>query len=79
MGSICRYGKDVLRSASPLVEAAGAHCRIETSTGGHAKLIIEGFGKTRITPVSSSPKNAGDALKMKLADVRRILREMQAA
>lgn len=79
MGAVCRFGKDVFRKAQPIVKAAGAHCRIEETSGHHPKLVIEGWGRVRKTPVSVSPKNAGDALKMKMADVRRLLREMQAA
>lgn len=79
MGAVSGYGKTVFRQAKVIVEEAGAHCRMETGTGGHPKLVIEGWGHVRKTPVSVSPRDEGNAVKMKLCDVRRILREMQAA
>jgi hypothetical protein len=77
MGAVSGYGKIVFRQAKAIVEEAGGHCHMEAGTGAHPKLVIEGWGQVRKTPVSVSPRDKGNAVKMKLCDVRRILREMQ--
>jgi hypothetical protein len=77
MGAVSRkFHRDVMDQARAICAAAGASCWFETGTGKHGKFIISKDGKRRSTPVSTSPRS-DDALAMKLADIRRILREMK--
>lgn len=68
--------REVMKVVRPIIDAAGAHCRIEGGSGAHPKLIIELNGKTRQTPLSTSPRVTGMAVKYKTSDVKRMIREM---
>ncbi|RVC47610.1 hypothetical protein EN781_00290 [Mesorhizobium sp. M4A.F.Ca.ET.090.04.2.1] len=77
MGAISRkFHRDLIGEAKEIVEAAGGTCRLERGRGPHGKLVISLSGKTRTTAVSCSPRCSDNSIYMKLADVRRILREM---
>lgn len=69
--------REVMKAVQPIIDAAGASCRLENGSGAHPKLIIELNGKTRQTQLSTSPRTNGQAVKYKVSDVRRILREME--
>lgn len=69
--------REVMKVIQPIVEAAGARCRIEQGTGRHPKLVIELNGKERCTQLSTSPRVTGNAIKYKTSDVKRLIREMQ--
>lgn len=73
-----KFAKEVLRGAQSLVEPLGGHCRLEHGTGPHAKLVIEIGALRRTLALSVSPRSTDDALKMKMADVRRLLRQEAA-
>ncbi len=78
-GLALRSIRCVVREIAPIIAKAGASYRLDPgSAGSHAKLFIEYRGKTRFTPLSGSPKTIDNAVKYKVADVRRILREMGA-
>lgn len=70
--------REVMKVIQPLVDAANAHCRIEAGSGHHPKLVIELNGKTRQTQLSTSPRVTGNAIKYKISDVKRLLRELAA-
>lgn len=70
--------REVMKVIEPYVEATGGCCRIEPGTGAHPKLIIEYNGQRRQTQLSTSPRTNGMAIKYKLSDVKRLLREMGA-
>lgn len=69
--------RDVMKVIQPIVDKAGAYCRIEGGTGAHPKLVIEMNGKSRQTPLSTSPRAIDQSIKYKISDVKRLLREMQ--
>ncbi len=73
-------GREVLKAIEPIVEAAGARCWVELAPGshGHHRLVIEFNGQQRFTPLSGSPATIGMAIKYKVSDVKRLLREMTA-
>lgn len=50
--------------------------REEAGSGAHPKLIIEYNGQERHTQLSTSPRVTGQAIKYKLSDVKRMMREM---
>lgn len=78
MGAISRkFHRSVLVEAKDIVAAAGGTCRLDTGNSGHGKLLITIEEKTRSTTISCTPRSFDEAIKMKLADVRRILREMK--
>lgn len=68
--------REVMRVIQPLVDKAGARCRVEHGTGAHPKLIVELNGKSRQTQLSTSPRTNGNAVKYKVSDVKRLIREM---
>jgi hypothetical protein len=70
--------REVMKAIQPIVDAAHARCRIEAGTGHHAKLIIELNGRSRQTQLSTSPRVTGNAVKYKISDVKRLLRELAA-
>lgn len=80
MGPARKFHRKVFARAKVLVAEAGGTCHFDP--GGHsrhAKLRITLRGSTRCTPIAGSPtSDMEDAIRMKLADVRRILREMTA-
>ncbi|MES0071883.1 hypothetical protein [Mesorhizobium sp. M0058] len=72
-----RYFRQLLIEVGEIVRGAGGKCRLERGRSrGHRKLVIEIDGKRRETPVSGTPGCIENAINMKLADVRRILREV---
>lgn len=79
MGSVSgKIHKEIMAAVQPIVEAAGARCWFDTgSTHGHGRLIVELNGRTRFSPMSSTPRSK-DAVKFKISDVKRILRELAA-
>lgn len=77
MGAISgKFHRRVFTQAQELVAAAGGKCLLDTGNSGHGKLIIVIGDKRRTTPISCTPRRFDEAIQMKLADVRRILREM---
>lgn len=77
MGAIStKFHREVLAQAKEIVAAVGGSCRLIHGHGGHGKLIISLNGKERETPIACTPRCADNSVYMKLADVRRILREM---
>lgn len=70
--------REVMKAIQPIIDAAHAHCRIEPGTGHHPKLVIELNGKSRHTQLSTSPRVTGNAIKYKISDVKRLLRELAA-
>lgn len=70
--------REVMKVVQPLIEQAGARCRLEGGTGAHARLYIELNGRERFTPLSTSPRTIAQAIKYKTSDVKRILRELTA-
>lgn len=70
--------REVMKAIQPIIDAADAHCHVEAGTGHHPKLIIEYNGKTRQTQLSTSPRVTGMAIKYKISDVKRLLRELGA-
>ena len=79
MGSINnKYSIETLKAVESIVLDAGGHCRLDVgSRTGHAKIIVELNGQQRVTSLSVSPRNPGDAVKYKVSDIKRLLREMQ--
>lgn len=73
-----RLERLILREIGPLIAAAGGECRVEDGRrGGHASLCIDIGDVTRKTALSRSPRaDEKDAIRTKVADVNRILREM---
>lgn len=70
--------RKLMKVIEPIVEDAGGRCWLENgSERGHAKLRVEINGKTRFTPISCSPRTTDQAIKYKLSDVKRLIREMQ--
>lgn len=65
-----------MKVVQPIIDAAGAHCRLEGGTGSHPRLYIELNGHARFTPLSTSPRTLAQSIKYKVSDVRRILREL---
>lgn len=78
MGAISgRYARAVMAAAEPLVSALGGHCWLDTgSDHGHGRLMVKVGTKVRSTPMSSTPRNVDDAVKRKICDLKRMLREM---
>lgn len=76
-----KAGRAVLKAVEPIVLAAGARCWVESAAGGHGhqRLIVELGSQTRFTPLSNSPRLIDQAIKHKLADVRKLLAEMASA
>lgn len=70
--------REVMKVVRPIIEKAGAHCRIEEGTGAHPKLYIELNGREQFTPLCTSPRALAQAIKYKTSDVKRILRELAA-
>lgn len=68
--------REVMKVIKPYVESAGGYCRVEAGSGAHPKLIIEYNGQERHTQLSTSPRVTGQAIKYKLSDVKRMMREM---
>lgn len=68
--------REVMKVIQPLVDKAGAYCRVEAGTGHHPKLVVGLNGKERQTQLSTSPRVTGNAIKYKVSDVKRLLREM---
>lgn len=69
--------RDVMKVIQPIIDKAGAHCRIESGSGAHPKLVIEMNGKSRQTQLSTSPRAVDQSIKYKISDVKRLIREMQ--
>lgn len=70
--------RKLMKIIEPLVTAAGGRCWLENgSAHGRAKLRVEIGGQTRFTPVSCSPRTTDQAIKYKVSDVKRLIREMQ--
>lgn len=78
MGAISKkFHRLALSAAQKVVEAAGGSCHLVRGNAGHGKMVIEIDGKRRTTPMSCTPRaDIEDAIRMKICDVRRILREM---
>lgn len=68
----------ILMQAERIVAAHGLTLACEAHGGNHRKLVIEGRGQRRVTPLSSTPTDCGNAVRFKLLDVKRIVREMCA-
>lgn len=69
--------RKLLKIIEPIVHAAGGRCYTDHgSASGHAKLWIEINGQKRFTPLSSSPRTVDQAIKYKISDVKRLIREM---
>lgn len=75
-----KAGRAVLKALTPIIRQAGARCRMELAPGhgGHHRLVIELNGKTRFTPISSSPPDVDRAIWYKINDVKKLLEEMSA-
>lgn len=73
---VAKFHREVLLQAKALVSAVGGTCRIVHGHGGHGKLVISIDGKERQTTLSNTPRSADNTIRMKITDVRRILREM---
>lgn len=72
-----KAGRAVLKAISPLIEASGARCWIADPTGrGHQRLVISLNGQERFTPLSGTPRLVDQAIKHKIADVRKLLSGM---
>lgn len=70
--------RKLMKVIQPIVDNAGGRCWLENGAErGHAKLRIEINGKTRFTPISCSPRTQDQAIKYKISDVKRLIREMQ--
>lgn len=70
--------RKLMKVIQPIVEQSGGRCWLENgSERGHAKLRIEVGGQTRFTPISCSPRTTDQAIKYKISDVKRLIREMQ--
>jgi hypothetical protein len=75
-----RAGREVLKAIEPVVAKAGGRCWIEDPSGrGHQRLFVEYGGKSLFTPLSGTPRLVDQAIKHKLADVRRLLAQLGAA
>lgn len=70
--------REVMKVVQPLIDKAGARCRIEGGTGAHPKLYIELNGRQQFTPLCTSPRTLAQSIKYKTSDVKRILRELAA-
>lgn len=70
--------REVMKVVQPIIDKAGARCRIENGAGGHARLYISLNGKEQFTPLSASPRLTSNAVKYKTSDVKRILRDLAA-
>lgn len=70
--------REVMKVVQPIIDKAGARCRLENGTGGHARLYIQLNGRELFTPLSASPRLVSNAVKYKTSDVKRILRELVA-
>lgn len=80
MGAVnTKFAREVVHAVEDLCREAGATVRVDTGSGrGHGKLVISINGKERSTPLSGTPRLIDQAVKHKVADVRRILREIAA-
>ena len=73
-----KAGRDILKALSPIVEAAGARCWISDPAGrGHQRLVVSLNGQERFTPLSGTPRLIDQAIKHKIADVRKLIAEMR--
>lgn len=70
--------REVMKVIQPIVDQAGARCWLESSNGPHARLYVEMNGRSMFTPLSTSPRTNGQAIKYKTSDVKRMLRELAA-
>lgn len=75
-----KAGRAVLRAIEPIVASSGGRCWMENAAGGHGhQRIIISIGKhTRFTPLSNSQRLIDQAIKHKVADVRKLLAEIRA-
>lgn len=80
MGAVnTKFAREVVKAIEGICHDAGATVRVETgSAQGHGKIVISMNGKERWTPLSCSPRTLDQAIKYKMSDVRRILREIAA-
>lgn len=74
MGSNKRV-RQLLDEVGEVIEEAGLHWRIEFG-GKHHKIVISNGVKELKTPYTISHRRERDVHRMKLADVRRIVREL---
>lgn len=72
-----KHYREIERAIGPLLAEHGATSAIETGEH-HPHLIISWRGDKRFSPISSSPRDGDVAVKKKLSDVRRLLRDMGA-
>lgn len=72
-----KHYREIERAIGPLLARHGATGTIEPNDP-HAHLVVCWRGLKRFTPVSSSPRDGDVAVKKKLSDVRRLLRDMGA-
>lgn len=76
---IGKLEREIMRHVEPIVAAAGGRCWTELGgRHGHAKLYIEVGNIVRHTPMAGTPRQADNAVLMKVADVKRILREIDS-
>lgn len=76
--STTKAGRAVLKAIKPIVEAVGGKCWVSNPPGnkGHQRLMIEVGGAIRFTPLSGTPRLIDQAIKHKVSDVKKLLREM---
>lgn len=68
--------REVMKVIQPIVDDAGAYCRVEAGKGHHPKLVVGKNGRELHTQLSTSPRVTGNAVKYKVSDVKRLLREL---
>lgn len=73
-----KHARDLMRAIEPIMAAAGGTCRLDPGGTKHGKLFLLWHGRERHVPVASSPRDSDVAVKKKISDVRRLLREMGA-
>lgn len=78
-GRLLKHVRSILGEARRAAGECGITVTfVEKAGGKHPKLVFEGHGQRRVKPLHNSPRDADNARKMGMADIRRILREMAA-
>lgn len=74
-----KHVREIISRAQAICEPHGIEVKYETGARRYCKLVLTRGSETRRTPVACTPTNADAAINTKLQDVRRIVREMEAA